>query len=426
MDTVTPKTPASVASLSDIRVAKLVDRAPFACSRWLRFELTDDRPLVFSGGQYVIVETGLTLANGKPRRRAYSLLSDDGVHTHFELAVFQLPGGAGSQLMGQLELGGELRFSAPWGKLRAPTDDACGPVWVIATDSGISAALGLIQARDFARRLARASIHVWTTSPHAFLDPTFIRARATTRAQLEFGTLSAIGSEQRQCEARERTRQLLADASPDHVYLLGDGEVARDLSALLIEHGVDPARIQVESFFNHIERKPAPARSTPVRVVLGVGCDRGTPAELFERGVLQTLSAHGLSLGNLHSLASIDRKHDEPALLAFADKYRLPLRFFSAETLDAVSGIEHASERVRASVGTRAVSEPAALLASGAAALLVAKTRYTEPGAGRSMTLALAALPSTANVSQTTTPPSAASRSTAPTKNPSTPGAAES
>jgi ferredoxin-NADP reductase len=425
MDKVTTKTPPSVASLSDIRVAKLVDRAPFACSHWLRFELSDARPLVFSGGQYVIVETGLSLANGKPRRRAYSLLSDDGVHTHFELAVFQLPGGAGSQLMGQLELGAELRFSAPWGKLRAPADDASGPVWVIATDSGISAALGLVRARDFARQLARTSVHAWATSPNYFLDPPFIRARTTPGAQLAFGTLSAIGSERRQFESRERTRQLLAQASPEHVYLLGDGEVARDLSALLIEHGVDPARIQVESFFNHVERKPALA----ARVVLGIGCDRGTPTDLFERGVLQTLSAHGLSLGNLHSLASIDRKHDEPALLAFADKYRLPVRFFSAETLDAVSGTEHASELVRASVGTRAVSEPAALLASGAAALLVAKTRYTEPGAGRSITLALAALPSTLDVSRTTPPPTAAGPSPSGadrSTNSTTPSAAES
>ena len=419
MDSVTTKAPASVASLSDIRVARLVDRAAFACSHWLRFELSDARPLVFGGGQYVIVETGLTLANGKPRRRAYSLLSEDSVHTHFELAVFQLPGGAGSQLMGQLELGAELRFSAPWGKLRAPADDARGPVWVIATDSGISAALGLIRARDFAQQLARTSLHAWTSSPQYFLDPTFIRARATIDAQLEFGTLSAIGSQQRQFEARERTRRLLAHSLPEHVYLLGDGEVARDLSALLVEHGVDPARIQVESFFNHIERKPV------VRVVLGIGCDRGTPAELFERGVLQTLSAHGLSLGNLHSLASIDRKHDEPALLAFADKYHLPLRFFDAATLDAVSGTEHGSDRVRASVGTRAVSEPAALLASGAAVLLVAKTRYTEPGAGRSMTLALAALPATADLSRTTTPPSAAS-SSLPGAGRTTPGAVES
>jgi ferredoxin-NADP reductase len=423
MDPDTPKTPPSVASLSDIRVARLVDSAPFARSRWLRFELTDTRPLVFSGGQYVIVETGLTLANGKPRRRAYSLLSDDRVHTHFELAVFQLPDGAGSQLLTRLELHGELRFSAPWGKLRAPAQDARGPVWVIATDSGISAALGLLGAHDFERHLARTCLHAWTTSPHYFLDPTFIRARSASGAQLEFATLSAIGSELRRSEARERTRQLLADAPPEHVYLLGDGDLARELSALLIEHGVDAARIQVESFFNHIERKAAAAPVAETRVVLGVGCDRGTPAELFERGVLQTLSREGLSLANLHSLASIDRKHDEPALLAFAAKYGLPVRLFSAETLDAVSGIENPSERVRESVGTRAVSEPAALLAAGASALLAAKRRYTEPGAGRSMTLALAALSSTPDTRRTT-PLSAASRSDTP--NPTTPGAAES
>jgi ferredoxin-NADP reductase len=381
--------PASVASLSDIRVAKLLEARAFACSRWLRFELSDQRPLHFHGGQYVIVETGLTLPNGKPRRRAYSLLSDDRVHTHFELAVFQLAGGAGCATVCDLALGGELHFSAPWGKLRAPQPETRGPVWVFASDSGISAALGLISARDFEPHLERSVVHGWATSAEYFLEPAFIRARVPARARLELQPLAGIGSEQRVREASARCQQLLAVGQPEQVYLLGDGQLARALHRLLCEHGVDPTRIQVESFFNHVER---PASASPPRYALGIGCDRDIPFELLERGVLQTLSAHGLSPASLHCVASIDRKQAEPALLAFAEKYRLPLRFYSAAALDAVSGVPNPSQVVQRTVGTRAVSEPAALLASGAASLLVAKTRYTEPGANRSLTLALAPL----------------------------------
>ena len=61
--------------------------------------------------------------------------------------------------------------------------------------------------------------------------------------------------------------------------------------------------------------------------------------------------------------------------------------------LDPVPGIENPSETVKRHVGTRGVSEPAALLAAGAERLLVPKEVYTEPGAGRSMTLAVARLP---------------------------------
>jgi len=48
---------------------------------------------------------------------------------------------------------------------------------------------------------------------------------------------------------------------------------------------------------------------------------------------------------------------------------------------------------VKQFVGTRGVSEPAALLASQATELVVPKAIYTEPGAGRSMTFAVARIP---------------------------------
>jgi cobalt-precorrin 5A hydrolase len=131
----------------------------------------------------------------------------------------------------------------------------------------------------------------------------------------------------------------------------------------------------------------------PKSLVLGIGCDRGTPLPLIERGVASILERHGLSDRSVKALATIDRKADEVALLALSEARGWPLRAFPAAELDGVAGIENPSAVVERHVGTRGVAEPAALRAAGAERLLVSKQIYTEPDAGRSMTLAVARIP---------------------------------
>lgn len=131
----------------------------------------------------------------------------------------------------------------------------------------------------------------------------------------------------------------------------------------------------------------------PKSLVLGIGCDRGTPPELVARGVEALLASHRLAFASIREIATVDLKADEPALLELAARVGRPLRLFGAAELDAAPGVERPSEAVRRHVGTRTVAEAAALLAAGAERLLVAKEVYTEPGAGRSMTLAVARIP---------------------------------
>jgi cobalt-precorrin 5A hydrolase len=131
----------------------------------------------------------------------------------------------------------------------------------------------------------------------------------------------------------------------------------------------------------------------PRSLVLGLGCDKDTPAELVERGVKSLLQSAGLALASVKEIATIDLKQDEPALVELSRKFHWPMRCYPAAELDAAPGIENPSEMVKRHVGTRAVAEPAALLAAGAARLLVAKQPYTEPEAGRSMTMAVARIP---------------------------------
>lgn len=155
---------------------------------------------------------------------------------------------------------------------------------------------------------------------------------------------------------------------------------------LLIASDRDLARSHPDCFANAVVYRPK-------SLVLGLGCDRGTPRELVERGVRCLLREHGLVLESVRAIATIDVKRDEEALLALCERHGWPLLTYPAAELDAVPGIENPSETVRSYVGTRSVGEAAALLGAGAGELLVPKQRYTEPEAGRSMTLAVARIP---------------------------------
>jgi cobalt-precorrin 5A hydrolase len=179
-----------------------------------------------------------------------------------------------------------------------------------------------------------------------------------------------------------------------------DQPLPRGVSYMRSLEGVDPLRYEILLIASDRDvRATHPGHFAnavvyrPRSLVLGIGCDRGTPVDLVERGVKTLLARHALALASVKELATIDKKGDEPALLELSNRFRWPLRLYTAEELDVVPGIENPSEVVKRHVGTRAVAEPAALLASGAAKLLVPKQSYTEEGAGRSMTLAVARIP---------------------------------
>ena len=162
---------------------------------------------------------------------------------------------------------------------------------------------------------------------------------------------------------------------------------------------VDPARHEILLVASDRElRQTHPAHwdnavvYRPKSLILGLGCDRGTPTQLVARGIASLLARHGLSAKSVKAIATIDKKADEVAFLELSQRHGWPLLTFTAEALDAVPGIANPSEVVKRHVGTRGVAEPAALLAAGADALVVPKHSYTEPEAGRAMTLAVARL----------------------------------
>jgi cobalt-precorrin 5A hydrolase / cobalt-factor III methyltransferase / precorrin-3B C17-methyltransferase len=120
----------------------------------------------------------------------------------------------------------------------------------------------------------------------------------------------------------------------------------------------------------------------PPSLVVGVGASRGVTAQEVLGLVRDVLDEAGLSPRAVAALASVDAKADEPGLHAAAGQLGVPLHTYPAEALAAVE-VPHPSPAPQAAVGTPSVAEAAALLATGAADLLVPKTRSVPPREGR-------------------------------------------
>ena len=118
-------------------------------------------------------------------------------------------------------------------------------------------------------------------------------------------------------------------------------------------------------------------RKISAALVLGLGCDRGTPLLTVETAINNALDSANLDLEQVVQLASIDKKQDEVALLDLAEKLALPFYFYTAEQLAAVP-VPSPSAVVMKYVGTPSVSEAAAILAAETdmSDLLVEKYKY--------------------------------------------------
>ena len=223
-------------------------------ARVLRFALAEGE-LGFSGGQYIIVNTGIELAGGKLAKRAYSILSSDDDQREFQIAVRRVGEGPGSNFMHRIEVGAELTFSGPWGKFVCNGASA-GPRLVFATDTGITAALGLLQGLGSCP-LAEATKAVWLIeSNDYFLPPSFVRSLLGRRCQ-DFGVAATreVGDATRVGSALAMLERSLESTLPSTAFLAGDGAVIYPMRERLIAAGMRKENIHLEAFFNNPERK---------------------------------------------------------------------------------------------------------------------------------------------------------------------------
>lgn len=114
-----------------------------------------------------------------------------------------------------------------------------------------------------------------------------------------------------------------------------------------------------------------------MKVILGLGCDRGTPAKSIETALMNALQSVGLSTDDVLATASIDKKADEIGLLSVCKQFGWDCTWYAAEQLKEVD-VPNPSEVVMKYVGTPSVGEAAAILRAGGSQddLVVEKYKY--------------------------------------------------
>ena len=111
----------------------------------------------------------------------------------------------------------------------------------------------------------------------------------------------------------------------------------------------------------------------PRNIAAGIGCRKGIEESVLENGFLGILAENGVDIRQVKSIASINLKKNEPALLHLCEKYRIPFETYTAEELRSVSDVTTASEFVKKITGVDNVCERAARLSCSAGSMIQGK-----------------------------------------------------
>ena len=114
----------------------------------------------------------------------------------------------------------------------------------------------------------------------------------------------------------------------------------------------------------------------PKNLAIGIGCKRDTIPEHLEICFQEFLQTHHLSRLSVTTMATIQRKKREPAILALCEKYGFQLEIIPDDAIRNCGHIFEESAFVQQITGLPAVAEACSYLASDCGDALTGKVRY--------------------------------------------------
>jgi|WetSurMetagenome_2_1015567.scaffolds.fasta_scaffold05992_7 cobalt-precorrin 5A hydrolase len=112
----------------------------------------------------------------------------------------------------------------------------------------------------------------------------------------------------------------------------------------------------------------------PRNLVVGIGCNRGTPVDEILDLMRSVFCRERLSLMSIRNLASVDLKADENGIIEAGRLLGRPARFYSRQQIEKVA-VPNPSPTVLAHVGVESVCEATALLSAQSNRLIIAKQK---------------------------------------------------
>ena len=117
----------------------------------------------------------------------------------------------------------------------------------------------------------------------------------------------------------------------------------------------------------------------PREYIIGAGCKKRKDPELFAAFIRNNIVKAGIREDQIYALASIDVKENEPAMVEWSQKRKIPFLTYSSEELLSAEGDFSESDFVKSQVGVGNVCERSAMKAAGPGGELILK-KYAEDG----------------------------------------------
>jgi ferredoxin-NADP reductase len=217
----------------------------------LDIECTSGEPLQAMGGKYIILDTGL-IVDDKPVKRSYTLVPLPGRAGQARMIIKRL--GAGSQVLHRAAVGATFAFSGPWGKL-TPEGGLAARTLVVATDTGITSALGLSEQRALDGATAELAVLWLRAADERFLDDADVAAQlARAGVSLHVAALPPVGDAARLPLAWHAIDEHARSHGATLVIATGDGAVVYPLRAALPGRVASVVEVRLECFFHNPER----------------------------------------------------------------------------------------------------------------------------------------------------------------------------
>ncbi|KQP31162.1 oxidoreductase [Methylobacterium sp. Leaf104] len=209
-----------------------------------RFRVGFDRPVL--AGQHVDVR--LTAPDGYQAQRSYSIASAPDGDGTIELMIEGLPDGEVSGFFDAVaEVGDTIELRGPIGGAFVWRPEDGGPLLLVGGGSGVVPLLAMLRHRAAAAPGVPALLLYSARDPGETIaaEELAVRARDEPNFQLILNFTRAGG---RRVDAAMIAEALERLGPPRHAYLCGGNPFVGAVADLLVDAGLDPARIHTERF----------------------------------------------------------------------------------------------------------------------------------------------------------------------------------
>lgn len=237
---------------------RLADSRMLASSvRHLAFERADGAPFAFTPGQFIQIH--FHYDDGKPTKRSYSIgtpVDGSGRVGQLELAVSYVDGGAATVLLENLQPGGEIEASGPYGRFCLMDGDENQRYLLIATGTGVAPYRAMLpriekliteQGRRFVLLYGARNEQelLYDDQFQAFADahPEFIYHPCLSRAQR-----AAPRPNDRRGHVQDALAEIAPDPGHDIAYLCGNPDMVDATFTQLKELGLPIKHIRREKY----------------------------------------------------------------------------------------------------------------------------------------------------------------------------------